>query len=173
MDQKLILAALISKKFNPRKEVLFEEEPKFNPHSPPFNPSVSLPDGRQAGPLTKVMTRSGGIKGGLSKSPQGFQNEVKLISENNNRLRLFVKTSEDAILVLSDTYFPGWKVLIDGEEENIYRADYNLRAVFLGAGTHQVKFIYDPLSFKLGAIITFLGIIGCLVIGLAVRHRKH
>ncbi len=34
MDQKLILAALISKKFNPRKEVLFEEEPKFNPHSP-------------------------------------------------------------------------------------------------------------------------------------------
>ena len=96
-----------------------------------------------------------------------------MIYESNNRLSLLVKTNENAFLVLSDTYFPGWKVLIDGKEENIYRADYNLRAVLLGAGTHQVKFIYDPLSFKLGAIITFLGIIGCLVIGLAVRHKKH
>jgi uncharacterized membrane protein YfhO len=74
---------------------------------------------------------------------------------------------------LSDTYFPGWRVFVDGKEEKIYRADYNFRAVPISAGKHRVEFVYDPLSFKMGAIITFLGIIGCLVIGLAVRHRKH
>ncbi|MFH1703098.1 MAG: YfhO family protein [Nitrospirota bacterium] len=106
-------------------------------------------------------------------SKGGLGGKVELKHESNNRLLLVAESTENTMLVLSDTYFPGWKVLIDGKEENIYRADYNLRAVLLGAGTHQVKFIYDPLSFKLGAIITFLGIIGCLVIGLAVRHRKH
>ena len=152
MAPDAILSALKREDFNPAREVFLEEEPKFNPPSPPFS--------------------KGGL-GGFEVSTGNLRNKVDLIHESNNRLLLVAESTENAMLVLSDTYFPGWKVLIDGREENIYRADYNLRAVLLGAGTHQVKFIYDPLSFKLGAIITFLGIIGCLVIVLAVRHRKH
>ena len=152
MDQKSILTALTNKEFNPRKEVLLEEEPKFNPPSPPF-------------------TKGGARE--LEGHSENLQNKVELIYESNNRLSLLVKTNENAFLVLSDTYFPGWRVFVDGKEEKIYRADYNFRAVPISAGKHRVEFVYDPLSFKLGAIITFLGIIGCLVIGLAVRHRKH
>src|SRR4030042_3626260 len=132
--------------------MIFEEEPKFNTPSPPLS--------------------KGGL-GGFEVSTGNLRNKVELKHESNNRLLLVAESTENTILVLSDTYFPGWRVFVDGKEEKIYRADYNLRAVLLGAGTHQVKFIYHPLSFKLGAIITFLGIIGCLIIVLAVRHRKH
>jgi hypothetical protein len=61
---------------------------------------------------------------------------------------------------LSDTYYPGWKAFVDGKRTKIYRANYTFRALPLSAGTHRVEFVYDPLSFKLGALFTILGIIG-------------
>jgi len=56
----------------------------------------------------------------------------------------------EGFLILSDVYYPGWKVYVDGIEEKIYRADYLLRAVHLPPGFHQVRFVYDPMSFKVG-----------------------
>jgi uncharacterized membrane protein YfhO len=75
-------------------------------------------------------------------------------------------------LVLSDTYYPGWKAFVDGKETKIYRADYAFRAIPLNAGTHRVEFTYDPISFKLGVGGTLMGIIGCVVIVLAPRREK-
>jgi len=151
LDSKAILSMMIQKEFNPRKEVLLEETPKWNnPPSPPFT--------------------KGGLEG-LEEPFRGSQNKVEFISESNNRIQLLVKSTEDNLLVLSDTYYPGWKVLVDGKRTKIYRADYTFRAIPLNAGTHQIEFVYDPMSFKLGAGVTFLGILGCLLIGWAVRRK--
>jgi hypothetical protein len=98
--------------------------------------------------------------------------EVEILSESNNRIRLVSKSAEDSFLVLSDTYYPGWEALVDGKKTKIYRADYTFRAIPLSAGTHRVEFAYDPLSFKLGVGVTLLGIVGCVVIGLATRRKR-
>ena len=144
MDSKAILAAIIDKDFNPAREALLEEEYEQNP---PLSSQSYAKD-------------------------QMSLNKVELISESNNRLRLQVKTTENALLVLSDTYFPGWKALVNGTEKKICRANYTFRALSLAPGTYSVEFIYDPLSVKLGALITFLGILGCLVIGKISRKRE-
>ncbi len=102
---------------------------------------------------------------------EGGSGKVKLIYEKNNRLKLRIETDKNRILVLSDTYFPGWKVLIDGNREKILRADYNFRAVSIKAGVHDVEFIYDPFSFKAGIILTFSGIFFILN-GLLFHKRK-
>lgn len=96
--------------------------------------------------------------GGVSRD------KAEIISENNNRLVLQATAEEDSLLVLSDTYYPGWKAFVDGKKTKIYRANYTFRAIPLSAGPHRVEFVYDPLSFKLGALFTILGIIGCAVI---------
>jgi uncharacterized membrane protein YfhO len=83
-----------------------------------------------------------------------------------------VKTPENALFVLNDTYFPGWKAFVNGKRAKIYRADYTFRAIPLNAGTHQVEFIYDPMSFKLGAGMTLLGILGCIGLGWIVRQNR-
>ncbi|MBH0204076.1 MAG: YfhO family protein [Nitrospira sp.] len=70
--------------------------------------------------------------------------------------------SEPGILVLTDAFYPGWKVRVDGEEQKILRANYLFRAVALPAGNHKVEFIYDPASFKVGLMIS-LGTAGLLV----------
>ena len=75
-------------------------------------------------------------------------------------------------LVLSDTYYPGWKAHVDGKLSRIYRADYTLRAVYLEPGKHIVKFIYDPFSFKIGAAITLVTLFLCLTpLYSGVRHK--
>jgi O-antigen/teichoic acid export membrane protein len=67
--------------------------------------------------------------------------------------------------VLSDAYFPGWKAYIrpfaggenDEQETTIYRANGALRAVYLPqAGQWTVRFVYTPMSFKLGLYTSFL-----------------
>ena len=82
-----------------------------------------------------------------------------------------MKAAENTFLVLSDTYFPGWKAYVDGKKAKIYRANYAFRAIPLTAGAHEVEFVYDPLSFKLGAAVTFLGIMGCIGMGWVTKRR--
>jgi len=98
--------------------------------------------------------------------------EVEFISETNNRLQLFVKSTENVLLVLSDTYYPGWKAFVDGKPEKIYQANYAFRAIPLSAGAHRIKFVYDPASFKLGAGVTLLGILGCIGMGWVWRRKE-
>ena len=83
-----------------------------------------------------------------------------------------MSSKENRLLVLSDTYYPGWKALVDGKPEKIYQANYAFRAVPLNAGTHKVEFVYDPVSFKLGAGVTLLGILGSVGIGLFLRRKR-
>lgn len=69
-------------------------------------------------------------------------------------------TNSSGFLVLFDTYYPGWKALVDNIPAKIYRADYLFRAVHVDKpGVHTISFIYSPLSFKLGAAITITTLI--------------
>jgi hypothetical protein len=152
VDDKAMLSRMTSKYFRPDREVLVEEEPLH-----PI-PSVARNDKRE------IMTQS--PRGG------GMERGVEFISESNNRLDLQVKAAEDSLLVLSDTYYPGWKVFVDGKKTKIYRADYTFRAIPLDAGTHRVEFVYDPISFKLGAGVTILGILGCIGMGWIIWQKR-
>ncbi|MFH1562531.1 MAG: YfhO family protein [Nitrospirota bacterium] len=66
-------------------------------------------------------------------------------------------------LVLADTYYPCWKVFIDGKEGKIYRANYIQRAVSLKEGKHKIRFVYDPFSFKIGALISIITLLSTLI----------
>jgi hypothetical protein len=177
LDEKSILAILSGKEFNPRKEVLLEEEPGGNLPHPPLvrgEEERGLVKGGKAG--TRGQENK---KGDRSESPLQNKKDVgephsglpEFVSESNNRLQLFVEAKEDSFLVLSDTYFPGWKAYLDGNPVKIFRANYNFRAVSIPPGKHEVKFVYHPMSVKLGVLITSLGIIGILVMGLCLRFK--
>lgn len=47
-----------------------------------------------------------------------------------------------------------WKAYVDGKRVPIYPTDLAIRSVFVPAGEHEVKFVFSPGSFKLGAAIT-------------------
>lgn len=72
-----------------------------------------------------------------------------------------VDTEAPALLILTDLYYPGWRVLIDGEEEKILPAYSAFRAVSIkSAGKTRIVFKYEPYSFRIGLWATIASILG-------------
>ncbi len=71
-----------------------------------------------------------------------------------------------ALLILTDTYYPGWVARIDGSETPIYPVNIKQRAIAVPAGYHTVQFVYQPHSVSLGLTITILTelIVACLMV---------
>ncbi len=96
--------------------------------------------------------------------------QVDILKYSPNEVTIETNVGASKFLVLSDSYYPGWKAYIDGERTSIYRANYILRAVYLEPGKHIVSFIYDPFSFKIGAIVSLLTVL--LIAILLQRFRR-
>ncbi len=100
------------------------------------------------------------------RGASSLENESVIITKYQpNKIELSVSLNKPKILFLSETYYPGWKVYIDGNKGRIYRANYAFRGVLLEPGEHKVVFSYRPLSVILGGIITLLGIVAIVLIG--------
>lgn len=74
--------------------------------------------------------------------------EARLVLDEADQV--VVETLGGGWLVLTDAFYPGWQVLVDGQPARLYRAYYVLRAVPLGPGAHRVEFRYRPGSFRTG-----------------------
>jgi hypothetical protein len=73
-------------------------------------------------------------------------------------LEVVVETKSDQpkLLFLSDNFYPGWKATVDGDDTPVMRANYTFRAVPLTPGEHEVRFYFDPWTFKFGIIVSAL-----------------
>ena len=87
------------------------------------------------------------------------RDSVLVVSDRPTEAVVDVSLETPGFLVLSDSFYPGWKVYVDGQETRLLRADYALRAVQLPAGRHQVRFVYEPLSVKIGLGVSSLALL--------------
>jgi uncharacterized membrane protein YfhO len=79
-----------------------------------------------------------------------------------NRIEIAYRSTQDAWLVLSDAWYPGWRADVDGEAIELLHADYLFRALRVPSGTHTVTFTYRPLSFIVGCLLSSLGLLALL-----------
>jgi hypothetical protein len=79
---------------------------------------------------------------------------VTMVQCGNQRVLARVSCDQPALVLLADTYYPGWRAFIDKTPTTIYRADYVLRAVVVPAGQHDVEFRFEPESFRVGKAIS-------------------
>jgi hypothetical protein len=73
-------------------------------------------------------------------------------------------------LVLTDLYYPGWKVTVDGKPSVLHRVDFLLRGTTLAPGRHRVEFRYEPGSWRAGWVLS-LAALAALLAGVAVGLR--
>lgn len=134
-----------------------ELETLFNPYFDPGNTALVEKDFPEISKLNKI--ENGGTA------------VIKRYSENNVLIK--TNSSYDSFLVLTDNYFPGWKAFIDNREVPIYRSDYTLRGIKVPAGVHTVYFLYDPLSFKIGLVLSFLSgiVLFILILGSFLKKK--
>jgi len=67
------------------------------------------------------------------------------------------QSATNAFLVLSDTFFPGWAAMVDGEQTALYPTNYLFRGVEVPAGVHTVTFNYRPSSWQQGLWVSGIG----------------
>lgn len=77
------------------------------------------------------------------------------------------------LLVLSDSYYPGWKAYIDGKESTILPANINSRAVVIEDGRHKVEFKYQPQSLHRGMYISGFGYLIIILLGVWSLVSEH
>lgn len=70
-----------------------------------------------------------------------------------------VTLKENGYVVLSDTYYPGWRAKVDGQAQPLSIADLNFWAVAVPAGSHTVTMEYAPFSVTLGLGISIMGLL--------------
>ncbi len=92
-----------------------------------------------------------------------------ILSYTPNKVKIKTDSKGNSLLFLSDSYYEGWNAYLDGKKTKIYRADYTFRAVYVPKGIHEVIFKYEPLSFKLGLIGAFLGLL--FISGLGIKNK--
>ncbi|MCB8966672.1 MAG: YfhO family protein [Ardenticatenaceae bacterium] len=97
-----------------------------------------------------------------------------ILSYAPEEITIAVTTTTPALLVLTDTFYPGWEAAIDGQAAALQQVDGMFRGVFVPAGEHQVTMVYRPDSFKMGLWLTEIGIGVWLLLvgGTAVSWRK-
>ena len=82
---------------------------------------------------------------------------------SNSDIQFNVSSAQNGWFVLSNTWYPGWGVQIDGQNALLLHANYLFQAIWLPAGSHHVEFIYRPVVFYAGAGLSLIGLIGILV----------
>jgi hypothetical protein len=98
---------------------------------------------------------------------------VRLLEEQPGRMVFGSQSSEDGWFLLSETWFPGWRAFVDGNEALVFRGDYLFQAIFLSPGEHIVEFRYQPNSWSHGLMISLASfLLWSALFILAWRERR-
>ena len=94
-----------------------------------------------------------------SRAEQRPPGTIRWVLDEPERVVLKVDCSQPAILVLSDSFSPGWRCMVDGEKREILRANFLHRAVELEGGDRTVDFRYRPIGTLAGLSLSSLGML--------------
>ncbi len=90
-------------------------------------------------------------------------------------LELITQAAGNQLLVISQIYYPGWQVTVDGQPGEVLQVNAVLQGVVITSGQHTVELTYWPAMFNLGAVISTLALIvtGALaVLPALISHRN-
>ncbi len=99
---------------------------------------------------------------------------VALKAYEPNQLHYEVNSGKGGVLVFSEVYYPGWTATIDGEEHELGRVDYLLRALQIKPGKHEVVLSFFPKSVDTTETIAYIAyaILLLVLVGWFISQRK-
>jgi hypothetical protein len=114
-------------------------------------------------------------KEGRERVDSQAEDKVVMKEYSPDEIALDVESGKGGLLVLSDLFYPGWKVTVNGRDGRIIKVFGLLRGVLIKGGKSKVLFLYRPLSLYIGIIIsliTFISWILYLFWGAYLRRKQ-
>lgn len=72
-----------------------------------------------------------------------------------NHVEYDAVSSAGGVVVFSEIYYPGWTATIDGQEAEIGRVNYVLRAVNVPAGKHKIVLDFHPSTISVTQAVSY------------------
>jgi uncharacterized membrane protein YfhO len=136
-----------------------------------YRPSVSGSVSAMSAPDFDLSRQAVIVADGPERLLGQGQGEVEILSYEPERIVLRVNTNESGLLVLTEANYPGWRAEIDGRPVEIQQTDGLFRGVVVPAGAHEVVFVFRPLSYQAGVVVSLVSLILFLV-GISVLTIK-
>jgi hypothetical protein len=120
---------------------------------------------------TDDRARAGRYLGGASPDPS---ESVTVTQSAPQRVELRAVLDRPGLVILADTFYPGWHLTIDGAAASIERTNRLMRGAFVNSGTHILIYTYRPDSVRIGIGLSLLGVL-CLLGGgyWARKSQRH
>jgi len=115
------------------------------------------------------------VEGEGALEPQmGATSEARIVSYSNGEIEVQVSATDPGYLVLSEVYYPGWRVEVDGNPAELKRANYIFRAVAVLSGAHRVRFYFRSTTCVLGVACglvtwTILALVAVRALAVSIR----
>ncbi|HWB54443.1 MAG TPA: hypothetical protein VG722_09630 [Tepidisphaeraceae bacterium] len=117
-------------------------------------------------------------KPGLAPTTAGATGNVRLVRQSINDLEIEADLPAPALLLITDSYAPGWHVRALERNPNqatyhILRADDVLRAIPLAAGRHHIDVYYVPPGLTAGLSLSAAAVLGLAVAAWLSYRNQH
>jgi hypothetical protein len=97
---------------------------------------------------------------------------VRVVEHLPDRVAIEAGMNCTGMVVLADTYFPGWRARVDGQRVSIHQVNNAFRGVVVPRGKHVITMRHRPASLILGAFLTLLGLAGAVLAAVWSRREK-
>ncbi len=135
----------------------------------PLHECVVLPQGDSLNYLAVALPEG---RGGRENPADGaVLGHCTFDTDTAERVVVKVDTPRAAILVLADTAAPGWKAQVNGTSTPLLKVNGLFRGVVVPSGASTVTFVYRPLPFYAGALVTAMALVVLVLAGVTVLVR--
>jgi hypothetical protein len=107
----------------------------------------------------------------VAADPPDVMTSFQLLTVKANSVEIEVDLTAEASVILRELMYPGWTVTVDGAAAVANASDGIVRSVLVPAGTHNIRWTYNPTSFYLGAAISIVTLI-CLLAVVVSEVRR-
>ena len=100
---------------------------------------------------------------------------VTLKAYEPNELKYECQSGKGGVVVFSEIYYPGWTATVDGQEAELGRVNYILRALSVKPGKHEIVLTFKPKSVKATETVAYMSytfLIGVLLGAVLIERRR-
>ncbi len=90
--------------------------------------------------------------------PESKPGTASLIEDIPGRLSVRTEAPCVQLLVVAESYHPGWKAAVNGSPAQVYRVNGDFMGCLVGPGTQLATFKFQPASLRAGRLISYLGL---------------
>jgi hypothetical protein len=84
---------------------------------------------------------------------------VEFVRDDPDRVEMRAEdVRPGAVLVVMDSYHPGWRATVDGRPAETINVNGGFRGVHLSPGTHTVEMQYQPGAYRVGLFVSLLAL---------------